>query len=383
MNPRALPIVVVTIASWTACGRIGYDELADNPGTDMRPGGSSPSGTGLGGTIGAFAGSGGAGIDSTGTTEAGSGGTAGSTLSTGAGASTASSSGSGPGGQATGGSTGAGGVGATAGGGASSTGTSAGTMAAGGRGGGGAAGGGGASGGGSASGSGGGSGGGGGGASGSAGAAGGATNLDLIDDLEDGNAAIRGIAQPARNGVWDTSNDMSPGGVQSPAPTMFAPVALGADVPYAQDRFAAYTKGSGFTAYGAFMNVTMRSWPIYAQAPTYNASGYIGLSFWAKVGPASTRTLRVRFVSADTDDRGGRCSKTGPVGQLCYNHFYLDLPLTTSWQRSEIRFANFVQTNTGKIYPAIDLAEMYGLEFYFLSGATFELWVDDLSFIRK
>jgi len=211
----------------------------------------------------------------------------------------------------------------------------------------------------------------------------GAPLLDLIDDLEDGNASIRIIAQPLRDGVWDTSNDMSLGGMQTPQPSMFAPVLLGSDAPHSQDSYAAYTKGSGFTGYGAFMNVTMRAWPQYAKTPTYDASAYVGLSFWAKVGPSSTKSLRVRFVSADTDDRGGKCALTGGVNQLCYNHFYEDVPMTTSWQLHEIRFADFVQTNTGKIYPAIDLAEMYGLEFYFLSGATFEVWIDDLSFIRR
>ena len=358
MKPRGLPIVCLAIASWTACGRIGYDVAGqDSAGNDMGVGGFSPPGTGLGGNMGTSAetGGGGTGVRSAGTTEGGSGGAIG--------ASTATSGGSGPGGTGAGGSTAAGGGSAAGVGGTSSTGSS---------------GGGGDSGRGGVSGA--------GGASGSAGGIGGSSNtsnLDLIDDLEDGNAAIRVIAQPARNGVWDTSNDMSAGGVQSPPPSMFTPVALGSAVPYAGDRYAAYTRGSGFTNYGAFMNVTMRSWPDYSQAPTYDASGYLGLSFWAKVGPSSTKTLRVRFVSADTDDRGGRCSKTGPVEQVCYNHFYLDLPLTTSWQRHQIRFADFAQTNTGKIFPAIDLAEMYGLEFYFLTGATFEVWVDDLSFIRK
>src|SRR5439155_10814063 len=118
----------------------------------------------------------------------------------------------------------------------------------------------------------------------------------------------------------------------TPLPSMFAATSLGADVPYAGDQFAAYTKGSGFVTYGAFMNVSMRSWPDYPTTPTYDASGYTGLSFWAKVGASSTKTLRVRFVSADTDPRGGKCKTTGTTDQLCFNHYYLDVPLTTSWQ---------------------------------------------------
>lgn len=213
--------------------------------------------------------------------------------------------------------------------------------------------------------------------------AGGAVALDLIDDLEDGNAAIRVVSTPTRDGIWDTANDMSAGGMQTPPPSMFSPIALGRDVPYAGDKYAAYTQGSGFGTYGAFMNVTMRSWPDYAMAPTYDASGYVGLSFWAKVGPRSTSSVRVRFVSADTDPRGGKCKTAGSTGQLCYNHFYEDVPLRTSWARYQIRFSDFVQGNSGEIFPAVNLGQMYGLEFYFLSGTNFEVWIDDLSFIKK
>jgi hypothetical protein len=219
-----------------------------------------------------------------------------------------------------------------------------------------------------------------GGTAGRAGGSGGPPVLDLIDDLEDGNGSIR--VAGVRNGIWDTSNDMTAGGTQTPPPSMFAPIALGADVPYAGDKFAAYTKGSGFTVYGAFMNVSMRSWPDYATTPTYDASAYAGLSFWAKVGPSATTTVRVRFISADTDPRGGKCKTTGTPDQLCFNHYYLDVPVTTSWKLYSIRFADFTQTNTGEIFPVIDLSQMYGLEFYFLSGASFEIWIDDLSFMK-
>jgi hypothetical protein len=212
---------------------------------------------------------------------------------------------------------------------------------------------------------------------------GGLRALDLIDDMEDGDAWVRSVAMPERNGVWDTANDMSPGGMQVPPPSMFKPIALGADVPFPGDKYAAYTQGSGFNSYGAFMNVSMRSWPNYAATPTYDASGYVGLSFWAKLGRDGAPSVRVRFISADTDPRGGKCKLAGPVDQLCYNHFYKDVPLTTSWASYQIRFSDFVQGNSGEIFPAVDVAQMYGLEFYFLSGAKFEVWIDDLSFIKR
>jgi hypothetical protein len=211
----------------------------------------------------------------------------------------------------------------------------------------------------------------------------GASVLDLIDDMEDGDPFIQLVATPRRDGLWDTANDGTPAGTQLPAPSSFRPVLLSGSVPHAGDQYAAYTKGNGFTNYGAFMNVTMRSWADYNVTPTYDASGYAGISFWAKVGASSTTKVRVRFISADTDPRGGTCNLSGSVSELCYNHFYQDVSVATSWTRYSINFAEFVQGNSGRIFPAINLSRMYGLEFFFGAGTSFEVWIDDLSFVRK
>jgi hypothetical protein len=69
-------------------------------------------------------------------------------------------------------------------------------------------------------------------------------------------------------------------------------------------------------------------------------------------------------------------------GRSFLDRDYLDVPVTTSWKLYAIRFADFTQTNTGEIFPVIDLSHMYGLEFYFLSSTSFEIWIDDLSFMK-
>lgn len=217
------------------------------------------------------------------------------------------------------------------------------------------------------------------------GGTGGATaELDLIDDLEDGNRTIRLVANPKRDGLWDTGNDGS--GSQTPAPGTFAPALLNGNGPRAADDYAAYTKGSGFTGYGAFLKVDLRNWPVYDQTPPYDASPYSGISFWAKVGAGSTKLVRIRFVSGDSDPRGGKCqppSANPPHDQLCFNHYFAELTLSTEWKLYTVPFADFSQGVDGKLSPQIDLVEMYGLEFLFAGGSGFELWLDDLSFVRK
>ena len=213
--------------------------------------------------------------------------------------------------------------------------------------------------------------------------------LDLIDDLEDADKLIRVTNSPKRDGIWDTSNDGSVGGIQTPAPTLFKPTALGTDAPYPGDKYAAYMKGSGFVGYGAFMNVSMRLFGDYQLTPQYDASAYQGLSFWAKVGSASAANLRVRFISGDTDPRGGKCKSptstfTPNHDQLCFNHYSSDVTLDRTWKLYQLDFArDFAQGADGMLFSSIDLQGMYGLEFFFAPGETFELWIDDLSFVKK
>lgn len=227
-------------------------------------------------------------------------------------------------------------------------------------------------------------------AGGGTGSAGGPTiDPNLIDDFEDGDSAIHVIAAPRRDGLWDVNNDGTEGGVQTPLPQAFLPTLLGSDVPYAGDQYAGYTKGSGFKTFGAYMNVTMRVSNVYADTPQYDASAYTGIKFWAKVGSGATiaKSMRVRFISGDSDPRGKKCKDPAAMpaplpDEYCYNHYYQAVALTSAWKQYTLPFNAFVQGGAGMTNPTIDLAEMYGLEFYFLQNSDFELWLDDLSFTK-
>ena len=230
----------------------------------------------------------------------------------------------------------------------------------------------------------------GGGAGGSTAGSGGAVVVDpnLIDDLEDNTKNILYVSSPRRDGIWDINNDLTVGAVQTPPVGDFSHTALApTDRPYPADAFAAYTKGSGFTNYGAYMNVSMRSFAVYANTPVYDASGYKGISFLAKVGDGATKSMRVRFVSSDTDPRGKLCklstdTPTPTQDQLCYNHYFADATLTTAWATYVLDFDQFMQGVDGMQNPTINLAGMFGLEFYFDKNTVFEVWIDDLKFVK-
>lgn len=230
-----------------------------------------------------------------------------------------------------------------------------------------------------------GSGGAGGGSAGSTNSAGAPpSNTDLIDDFEDGDKLIRIVSNPRRDGIWDTNYDTTASGVQTPAPSMFAPTLLGADAPYAGDVYAAHSTGTGFTAagFGAYMNVSMRAVADYALTPVYDASSFKGISFLAKASSASSKIMRVRFVSGDTDPRLGKCAVPGTSETACYNHYYATVTLTTTWALHTVDFSSFVQGTDGMMNPSIDLKEMFGLEFYFAPPSNYDLWLDDLNFTK-
>jgi hypothetical protein len=224
-----------------------------------------------------------------------------------------------------------------------------------------------------------------GGASGAGGSANPTRVLELLDDMEDSDAFV--VASKGRNGHWDVSNDASSGATQTPLAAAFSMAEL-TDAARPDSHFAAYTQGVGFKDWGAYMTVSMRTWPKYEETPVYDASAYSGISFYAKVGAGSDATLRVRYIGAQTDPRGGQCTVGGSVDAACYDHFFASIKLSQDWQRVELLFADFQQAGVGKTFPKIDLTGMYALDFFFpgrktTSGNAFELWVDDLSFIVK
>jgi hypothetical protein len=207
-----------------------------------------------------------------------------------------------------------------------------------------------------------------------------APTYELIDDMEDNEPHV--LPTRGRNGRWNTYNDGTSEGVQLPPADFTTMTDVRSDAPHESSDYAAYTSGEGFSGFGAVLNVTMRSWPDYEETPPYDATAYSGLSFWAKVGANKSTTIRVRLVTTDTDPRGGECSPSGDVSEICFDHFLTQLTLSTGWQRYDVFFDDFGQTATGKPFSAPNLGGLYTIEFVASGSGPFEFWIDDLSFIR-
>ena len=110
----------------------------------------------------------------------------------------------------------------------------------------------------------------------------------------------------------------------------------------------------------------------------YNAStyGYTGIRFWAK----GTGSLIVvgQMASTEQTTYGGTCQ----LGTTCAGDSVNCGPLSTStWTQFSVPFTNL---KGGTVTP-FDPTGIWSLEFQYysatsLGGASFDLWIDDLTF---
>jgi endoglucanase len=189
-----------------------------------------------------------------------------------------------------------------------------------------------------------------------------------IDDCEDNNNQVK--MQGGRNGYWYTFADKYGTTISPPA----------------HSKYLMSPGGSRDSKYGARMigKVSKDGDPVYGgmgfsftdpKGP-YDASQYTGISFWAKVGPGSTKTVRLKVPDVNTDPDGKVCKE-------CFNDFGADLTLTDQWKKYTIPFAAMKQMKDwGDPTPAaVNKSKLYGVQFQVNdSGANYDIWVDDLQF---
>src|SRR5262249_21451691 len=110
----------------------------------------------------------------------------------------------------------------------------------------------------------------------------------------------------------------------------------------------------------------------------YNATGCIGVTFWAKVAPGAATTYKVRIADRDTLPEGGVCSGTG-----CNDHYQAIATWSTTWTKYTYLFADMRQEGWGVPQKPFDAAQIYDVELQTSGPAPFDFWIDDLAFVKK
>jgi hypothetical protein len=221
--------------------------------------------------------------------------------------------------------------------------------------------------------------------------------LELIDDMEDGNASL--IQTAGHLDAWFAFNDESPDGVQSPAMGMLLFRMSKLEAPRGSSLIALRTVGSGFLGWGAGVGFD------FVPKQPYDASRYAGIAFWARIGAEGDSNLEARL---NVNDRNTSpygevcdldCQPDPPVAKAnrddgvcdesrgpCWDDFGADFgrSLNGEWQYFSYPWALLKPANWSlKNLENVTAEKLYGVRFQTAPNQTFDLWIDDVSFLCR
>jgi hypothetical protein len=193
----------------------------------------------------------------------------------------------------------------------------------------------------------------------------------LIDDMESGTGSI--CQTTGRKGLWFSYVDSSTTSSISPLPGSTAMPELMSTPRTSTSQYAMHASGrySTYAGFGCWLNNTS-----FATTPgTCNASAYTGIRFYAK----GTGSLIVvgQMPSTESTTYGGTCSLSSCTG----NSYTVGTLSSSTWALFEVPFAKM----TGGTVTPLSPSSIWSLEFQYysstsLGGASFDLWIDDLTF---
>jgi len=197
-------------------------------------------------------------------------------------------------------------------------------------------------------------------------------DIEVIDQMEDGDGAIDMIAK--RSGVWFSFNDKSEGS-QFPTSDDETFEMSELDPPRSGSHYAARSHGGGFTKWGAGIG-----FELYSQK-AYDLSSYAGITFWARRAPSTATALRFALTDSATTPRGGQCHEYVDYS-TCSDYFGADLSLGTAFRRYSFTWLELSQEGWGDPQPAsVNTSKVYGVRFQADPLEDFDFWIDDIALL--
>lgn len=188
----------------------------------------------------------------------------------------------------------------------------------------------------------------------------------VIDDFEDGDMKLASVA--GRTGSWV--------GVAVIGATVFGEssgrcVARGA-------RSGHLTSTAAQASYSVSWNGVMID--PFSEAHGWDAGAYSGFSFWIAAGPNALPPVEtpIGVTTVDTVAGGGVCSLPGGCGDYYAIRKPDRIPLTHTWTRWVIKFADLKQYGFG--VPQVPLNKSKLVSLIIWPEAQFDIWLDDVRF---
>lgn len=200
---------------------------------------------------------------------------------------------------------------------------------------------------------------------------------EMIDDMEDGDPEIDVVG--GRNGYWYVGGDLTAGATTDPPSAKFAMAKLAVSD---RSAFAAHLKAVGYKDWGSVMGFNFTE--LSTVVKPYDGSAFCGMQFWGKAAAATT--VRFRIPDIDTHQAGNVC-KDPPAGAgtACYDHFGTSFSFGTAWKLFSAKFSDLAQAGTG-YHPAdmkLKSDKLMAVEWALAgTGTTYEIWIDDVEFIK-
>ena len=198
------------------------------------------------------------------------------------------------------------------------------------------------------------------------------SDVALVDDFEDGDAAAFKAFQ--REGWWFAAADGTEGAKLLPERGTFRPERLPVGEGSRDNLFAAHLAADGQKDWGAVFGVTLR-WHDKGIRCPLNASTFAGVRFRAK-GPG---TVRVAFGVPETEpaDGGGTCSSG------CYDVHGKVVYLSGRWEDYLVRWDRLEQQGWGT-EARFDPARVVTMQLAVKpQDLPIDFWIDDVAFVTE
>lgn len=187
----------------------------------------------------------------------------------------------------------------------------------------------------------------------------------LIDDFEDGDT--QSAKREGRGGYWWRSNDPDGSKFANDDAKPQAEGCSGSSL--CLHHFGKTSSKSGAWGVNFGSNLGLDG--------TIDVSNYVGVSFRAKSSPGVGHTVRFKLADINTHPNMGVC-------KTCWNHWGKDIQLTNDWKEYRVLFSGVQQApGWGDPRPqSLDPTRFYAIDFSIDAGQTFDIWVDDIYFLK-
>ena len=196
----------------------------------------------------------------------------------------------------------------------------------------------------------------------------------MISDMEQGSDNFASDSAAVSAGNWYLFNDQTPGAVQENSVSHDEKIITLLDEPRGESRYAAHSSGEGFITWGAGIGMTFS--PRLQPWVVFDASEFVGIGFWIK-GEIENNTSKLP-LRVQLPDKNTLCPSA-----TCNDHFGINIELPHEWRYVELQFSEFEASSSGTAIRSFNPALFRDVQFEYRGGRRFEIWIDDIRFIRS